>query len=98
MCSFFCFAKFILGSSHHYFVAVLYKMEDHILEIEHLRTSFNQCDIINAETGLKGSMFIKRIQDNIWNGVPFKYIHNSHPVSVRFITNTRNTFYLPIID
>src|SRR5690606_17498744 len=98
MSSFLSLSQFISSTSYHYVMTVLHKVKDHILKIQHLRTTFYKCNIIYAETGLKGSMLIKCIQNYIGNCITFKDINDPHPVPVTLIPYHRNAGNLFVIN
>src|SRR6185312_16343310 len=94
MCAFFSFSKLKFGAAYNYFVTMINKMMDQVLQVEHHWSAVYQRDVIYAERSLQRSVFEQVVQYDSRICIAFDLVNYANTFTVRFIAYGRDAFYL----
>ena len=99
MRTFFRLVELETGSSRDNFLLVIEIVIQNLLEIERfgLCTVFHQRKENDTVRGLKLSLFIESIQNDLRIRISLDFDNDTHTISARFVTNIRDSFNLLIV-
>ena len=87
-----------LGPSDDHLVAVVHKMRDQVLEVQQLRPTFHQRDVVDAEGRLQGRVFVQGVQHDVRDRIPLQHIDDAHPLPVGFVPDIGDPLHLLFVD
>ena len=87
-----------LRSTKNNLIAMLDVILHHLLEIEYPRHSIHQCQHNHPEGVLHRGMLVEIVQHYLCNRIALQLNHQSHTVTIGFVTNIGNAFKFFIVN
>ena len=97
MSTFLSLAQIELSTTNHYFMTMLNKQANQVFQIQQLRTTMYQGNVIYAERCLQSCHFEQLVQYNAGIRITFYINYNAHTFTVGLIVHIRDTFYFLVI-
>ena len=89
-----CLTQIILCTTNNYLVTMFNKQTNQVFQVQQLRSSMYQSNIVHPERSLQSRHLEQLIQYDACIGITFHIDHDTHTLTVRLIVYIRNTFYL----
>ena len=87
-----------LRAADHNIMAVLDVMEDHLPQVQELRTALDQGDVVDREAGLELRVLVELVEHHVGNRVALQVEHDPQPLPVRLIADFADALNLLLID
>ena len=97
MSTFLSLTQIELSTTDHYFMTMLNKQANQVFQIQQLRTTMYQGNVIYAERCLQSCHFEQLVQYNAGIRITFYINYNAHTFTVGLIVHIRDTFYFLVI-
>ena len=91
-------AQFILGPAHDDIVTVLEVVEDHLPQVQQLRTPLDQGNVVDREAGLELRVLVQLVEDHVRDGVPLEIKHDPHALPVGLVPDLADAVNLLVVD
>ena len=85
--------QFVPGAPHHHLMAVFDEYFYQVAQVQRVRAAFDQRHIVHSERRLQRRVLVQVVEHHIGHRVAFEFVHNPHPVPVRFVADVGNAFH-----
>ena len=98
MGTFFGFLEVEAGTAEHHLVAVIDEMLDQVFQVQGIRTTVDQCHVVDIEGALQGGHLEQLVQHHLCVGVTFQFVNDADTFAVRLIADIGDTIQFLFVD